>query len=55
MFITLDLLAGTSGIAKCSITAFKERERIGRNTAASAFRELETADLIRAVERATGA
>jgi hypothetical protein len=46
VFFSLDLLAGDTGIAKLSITAFAEREGIGRTRAADAFRELEVVDLI---------
>jgi len=53
VYFTLDLLAGSSGIAKYTIAAFAEREGIGTKTAAAAFAELEADRLIRAVKRGT--
>jgi 5S rRNA maturation endonuclease (ribonuclease M5) len=51
VFVTLDLLAGDSRVAKLSITAFAEREGIGRTQASDAFRELEGLHLIREMRR----
>ena len=52
-YLTLDLLAGASGIAKLTVTAFAEHAKIGRNGAAAAFHELEEADWIRELKRGT--
>jgi hypothetical protein len=53
VYFTLDLLAGSSGIAKHTIAAFAEREGIGTKKVAAAFSELEAAKLIGAVKRGT--
>jgi hypothetical protein len=51
VYLTLDLVAGDSGVAKLSMAAFAAHEGIGPNHAAKAFHELEEAGGISQIRR----
>jgi hypothetical protein len=51
VYLTLDLLAGTTGLAKTTVATFAEDERVGRTQAAAAFHELEEAGHIFQIRR----
>jgi hypothetical protein len=51
VFISLDFIAGDSGLAKLTIIEFAESKRIGRNRAAAGFDELVERGLVRPEKR----